>query len=68
AQAMGADAREVEAGVLHVTGGDVTPAALVARLAGGGVEVDEIVAEAPTLEEMFMSLVSGDRDRPEAAA
>ena len=30
------------------------------------VEVDEIVAEAPTLEEMFMSLVAGDR--PEEAA
>jgi ABC-2 type transport system ATP-binding protein len=57
AQSMGADAREVEPGVLHVTSDAVTPAALVARLAADGVEVDEIVPEAPTLEEMFMSLV-----------
>jgi hypothetical protein len=61
---MGADAREVEPGILHVTRdgakGEVTPATLVARLAAAGVEVDEIVPEAPTLEEMFMSLVAGD--------
>ncbi len=66
AQTMGAEAREVEPGVLHVTRDEITPAALVARLAAAGVEVDEIVAEAPTLEEMFMSLVAGDR--PEEAA
>jgi ABC-2 type transport system ATP-binding protein len=64
AQTLGADAREVEPGILHVSRngahGEVTPAALVAKLAAAGVEIDEIVAEAPTLEEMFMSLVAGD--------
>ena len=60
AQSMGADAREVEPGTLHITGDSVTPAALVARLAADGVEVDEIASEAPTLEEVFVSLVEGE--------
>ena len=61
AERLGAGVREVEPGLLHVTRdgaqGEVTPAALVASLAAAGVEVDEIVAEAPTLEEVFVSLV-----------
>ncbi|HUQ01101.1 MAG TPA: ATP-binding cassette domain-containing protein [Kofleriaceae bacterium] len=61
AQTLGVDVREVEPGVLHVARdgahGEVTPAALVAKLAAAGVEVDEVVAEAPTLEEMFVSMV-----------
>jgi hypothetical protein len=64
ARELGAEAREVEAGVLHVArggvGGEITPATLVARLVAAGVEVDEIVEEAPTLEEVFMSLVAGE--------
>ncbi len=74
ARELGAEAREVEAGVLHVardgTGGEITPATLVARLVAAGVEVDEIAEEAPTLEEVFMSLVAGAEpgaDRTEAA-
>jgi ABC-2 type transport system ATP-binding protein len=66
AQALGVEVREADPGVLHVArdgaSGEVTPAALVARLAAAGVEVDEVVAEAPTLEEMFMSLVAGDEE------
>jgi hypothetical protein len=59
---LGAEAHEVEPGLLHVLDGagvtaPITPAALVARLAAAGVEVDEIAAEAPTLEEVFVSLV-----------
>jgi ABC-2 type transport system ATP-binding protein len=58
---LGAEAREVEPGVLHVArdgaAGEITPALLVARLAAAGVEVDEVVGEAPTLEEVFVSLV-----------
>ena len=46
-------------GLLHVRGGEppLTPAALVDRLVAAGVAVDEIAAEAPTLEEVFVSLV-----------
>jgi ABC-2 type transport system ATP-binding protein len=46
-------------GLLHVRGGDppLTPAALVDRLVTAGIAVDEIAAEAPTLEEVFVSLV-----------
>ena len=58
---LGADIHEVEPGLLHVrdgTNGAITPAALVARLAAAGIEVDEIAAEAPTLEEVFVSLVT----------
>lgn len=56
---LGAETHEVEPGLLHVLEGTgaITPAALVARLAAAGVEVDEIAAEAPTLEEVFVSLV-----------
>jgi ABC-2 type transport system ATP-binding protein len=56
---LGAETHEVEPGLLHVLdgAGAITPAALVARLAAAGVEVDEIAAEAPTLEEVFVSLV-----------
>ncbi len=61
AASLGVEAREVEPGLLHVgrdgAHGEVTPAALVARLAAAGVEVDEIADEAPTLEEVFVSLV-----------
>ncbi|HVK77711.1 MAG TPA: ABC transporter ATP-binding protein [Kofleriaceae bacterium] len=49
--------REVEPGLFHVTGALVAPAELVDRLVAAGVKVDEIVAEAPTLEEVFVSLV-----------
>jgi ABC-2 type transport system ATP-binding protein len=59
---LGAEIHEVEPGLLHVsdgTNGAITPAALVARLAAAGIEIDEIAAEAPTLEEVFVSLVTG---------
>jgi ABC-2 type transport system ATP-binding protein len=57
---LGADIAEPEPGLLHVrdgTNGHVTPAALVTRLVAAGVEIDEVAAEAPTLEEVFVSLV-----------
>ena len=52
---------EVEPGLLHVTADDpaaLAPAPLVARLVAAGVEIDEIAAESPTLEEVFVALVA----------
>jgi hypothetical protein len=49
--------REVEPGLFHVAGPTAAPAELVERLVGAGVKVDEIAAESPTLEEVFVSLV-----------
>ena len=58
---LGAAATELEPGLLHVTSADpaaLQPALLVARLVAAGVEVDEIAAESPTLEEVFVALVA----------
>ncbi|MBK9036533.1 MAG: ABC transporter ATP-binding protein [Myxococcales bacterium] len=54
---LGGTAVEVatEPGLAHV--GGVEPAALVARLVAAGIEVDEVAAESPTLEEVFVSVV-----------
>jgi len=58
---LGGTAREAEPGLLHVatTGrrGPIVPADLVEHLVAAGVRVEEIAAEAPTLEEVFVSLV-----------
>ncbi|HVV84617.1 MAG TPA: hypothetical protein VHE35_16225, partial [Kofleriaceae bacterium] len=53
-------------GLLHVRGGDppLTPATLVPRLVAAGVAVDEIAAEAPTLEEVFVSLIDAAAPAP----
>ncbi len=58
--AAGARAVEVEPGLVHVTADDpaaLAPAPLVARLVAAAIEVDEIAAESPTLEDVFVALV-----------
>ncbi len=50
---------EIEPGRFHLAAATLAPAELVERLVTAGVKVDEIVAEAPTLEEVFVSLVGG---------
>ena len=64
-EAAGGTVDDRGGGLLHVRGGEpaLTPAALVSRLVAAGVAVDEIAAEAPTLEEVFVDLV----DHAEAA-
>jgi ABC-2 type transport system ATP-binding protein len=57
---------EGEPDMLHVTAADdsaLAPAPLVERLVAAGIAIDEIAAEAPTLEEVFVALVG----TPEAA-
>jgi len=58
---LGGAGREVEPGLAHVTG--VVAAALVPALVAAGVAVDEVAPEAPTLEDVFVSMV----DAAEAA-
>ncbi len=53
--ALGGAGTEVEPGLAHVTGVEAAP--LVARLVAAGIEVDEVAAESPTLEEVFVALV-----------
>ena len=58
--AAGARAVEVEPGLVHVTADEpaaLAPAPLVARLVAAAIEVDEIAAESPTLEDVFVALV-----------
>jgi ABC-2 type transport system ATP-binding protein len=50
---------------LTVTG--LAPADLVARLVRGGVRVDEVVEERPTLEQVVLSVTSSGSDRVDGA-
>ena len=58
-EAAGGTVDDRGGGLLHIRGGEpaLTPASLVPRLVAAGVAIDEIGAEAPTLEEVFVSLV-----------
>jgi len=58
-EAAGGTVDDRGGGLLHVRGGEpaLTPATLVPRLVAAGVAIDEIAAEAPALEEVFVSLV-----------
>ena len=58
-EAAGGTVDDRGGGLLHVRGGEppLTPATLVPRLVAAGVTVDEIAAEAPTLEEVFVSFI-----------